>query len=103
MGKFVLGISRSEAASTVFINACNEFQFLEGVSGRTVAPTAPKKHRASTEEAVDEAELNKLIVSILEESADTDGMYASELKGILCACARTSTRSPTAARRSGSC
>ena len=28
MGKFVLGISRSEAASTVFINACNEFQFL---------------------------------------------------------------------------
>ena len=51
MGKFVLGISRSEAASTVFINACNEFQFLEGVSGRTVAPAAPKKHRASTEEA----------------------------------------------------
>ena len=43
MGKFVLGISRSEAASTVFINACNEFQFLEGVSGRTVAPAAPKK------------------------------------------------------------
>ena len=68
MGKFVLGISRSEAASTVFINACNEFQFLEGVSGRTVAPAAPKKHRASTEEAADEAELNKLIVSILEES-----------------------------------
>ena len=60
MGKFVLGISRSEAASTVFINACNEFQFLEGVSGRTVAPAAPKKHRASTEEAADEAELNKL-------------------------------------------
>lgn len=56
---------------------------MEGVSGRTVAPAAPKKHRASTEEAADEAELNKLIVSILEESADTDGMYASELKGIL--------------------
>ena len=53
------------------------------MSGRTVAPAAPKKHRASTEEAADEAELNKLIVSILEESADTDGMYASELKGIL--------------------
>ena len=32
MGKFVLGISRSEAASNIFINACNEFQFLEGVS-----------------------------------------------------------------------
>ena len=53
------------------------------MSGRTVAPAAPKTHRASTEEAADEAALNKLIVSILEESADTDGMYASELKGIL--------------------
>ena len=31
MGKFVLGISRSEAASNIFINACNEFQFLENV------------------------------------------------------------------------
>ena len=29
MGKFVLGISRSEAASNIFINACNEVQFLE--------------------------------------------------------------------------
>ena len=35
MGKFVLGISRSEVASTIFINACNEFQFLESVGGRT--------------------------------------------------------------------
>ena len=34
MGKFVLGISRSEVASTIFINACNEFQFLESVSPR---------------------------------------------------------------------
>ena len=32
MGKFVLGISRSEVASSIFINACNEFQFLETVS-----------------------------------------------------------------------
>ncbi|NLB90285.1 MAG: NYN domain-containing protein, partial [Clostridiales bacterium] len=31
MGKYVLGISRSEAASSVFIKACNEFQFLETV------------------------------------------------------------------------
>lgn len=83
MGKFVLGISRSEAASTIFINACNEFQFLEGVSGRSVTTSAPKKHRAVTEEAADEAEMNKLLISILEESADTDGMYASELKGVL--------------------
>ncbi len=82
MGKFVLGISRSEAASTIFINACNEFQFLEGVSAATV-PSPSKKQRATTEEAADEAELNKLLMSILEESADTDGMYASELKNVL--------------------
>ena len=36
MGKFVLGISRSEAASNIFINACNEFQFLESVGKRNV-------------------------------------------------------------------
>jgi uncharacterized LabA/DUF88 family protein len=82
MGKFVLGISRSEAASTIFINACNEFQFLEGVSAAAV-PSPAKKQRAATEEAADEAELNKLLMSILEESADTDGMYASELKNVL--------------------
>ncbi len=82
MGKFVLGISRSEAASNIFINACNEFQFLEGVSGRSVSP-APKKHKnAGNEEMVDEAELNKLLCSVLEESA-TDEMYASGLKGVL--------------------
>ncbi len=34
MGKHVLGISRSEAASTIFINACNEFVFLESVAKR---------------------------------------------------------------------
>ena len=34
MGKFVLGISRSEVASTIFINACNEFQFM----GKASAP-----------------------------------------------------------------
>lgn len=83
MGKFVLGISRSEAASTIFINACSEFQFLEGVSGSTVS-AKPKKHsKAASEESVDEAELNKLLISILDEAADTDEMYASELKGVL--------------------
>lgn len=46
MGKFVLGISRSEAASTIFINACNEFQFLESVGGRKVtAPTTKRSRR----------------------------------------------------------
>lgn len=83
MGKFVLGISRSEAASTIFINACNEFQFLESMGGRTVS-TAPKKHKGgASEEMMDEAELNKLLCSVFEESSDTDEMYASELKGVL--------------------
>ena len=87
MGKFVLGISRSEAASNIFINACNEFQFLESVGGRSSAGKTHKRQEkqsaAASEEMKDEAELNKLICSILEESADTDGMYASELKGVL--------------------
>ncbi|MBR4081780.1 MAG: NYN domain-containing protein [Clostridia bacterium] len=84
MGKFVLGISRSEVASNIFINACNEFQFLESVGGRKSA-AAPKKQQktAGTEEQADEAELNKLLCSILEESAEADEMYASELKGVL--------------------
>ena len=84
MGKFVLGISRSEAASTIFINACNEFQFLESVGGRKVTPPTTKKSRQSTsEESMDEAELNKLLCSIFEEQSDKDEMYASELKGVL--------------------
>ena len=87
MGKFVLGISRSEAASNIFINACNEFQFLESVGGRASASKAPKRQgkqsAAASEEMKDEAELNKLICSILEESSEADEMYASELKGVL--------------------
>ena len=46
MGKFVLGISRSEVASHIFINACNEFQFLESVGGRAAA-SSPKKQKNS--------------------------------------------------------
>jgi len=84
MGKFVLGISRSEAASTIFINACNEFQFLESVGGRKVpAPAVKKSRQTVTEESMDEAELNKLLCSIFEEQSDKDEMYASELKGVL--------------------
>lgn len=84
MGKFVLGISRSEVASTIFINACNEFQFLESVGGRSVTP-APKKQKGvtSSEEMMDEAELNKLLCSVFQEQTDKDEMYASELKGVL--------------------
>ena len=84
MGKFVLGISRSEAASTIFINACNEFQFLESVNKRKVEKQ--KKPRSSgnpTEETVDESELNKLLATVLEERTDNAEMYASELKGVL--------------------
>ena len=87
MGKFVLGISRSEAASNIFINACNEFQFLESVGGRSAASKTSKRqgrqNAAASEEMKDEAEINKLICSILEESSDADEMYASELKGVL--------------------
>lgn len=84
MGKFVLGISRSEVASNIFINACNEFQFLESVGGRAAAQPARKgKKAAATEESMDEADLNKLLCSVLQESTNTDEIYASELKGIL--------------------
>ncbi len=82
MGKFVLGISRSAAASTIFINACNEFQFLENVGGRTRKPVGRKK-TAAEKEPLDDAELNKLLTGILEEQTDKDELYASELKGIL--------------------
>ncbi|NLO84495.1 MAG: NYN domain-containing protein [Clostridiales bacterium] len=82
MGKFVLGISRSEAASNIFINACNEFQFLENVGGRSRKQNVKKKANAD-KEPLDEIELNKLLVSILDEQTDKDELYASELKGIL--------------------
>ncbi len=78
MGKFVLGISRSEAASTIFINACNEFQFLESVSVRRTPQKAKKPDNGSG----DEAELLKQIGSILDDHND-DEVFASELKGIL--------------------
>ncbi len=82
MGKFVLGISRSEAASNIFINACNEFQFLESVGKRNVEKPKRQKVSAGTEEAADESELNKLLTTVLEEQ-DQDEIYASELKETL--------------------
>ena len=82
MGKFVLGISRSEAASNIFINACNEFQFLETVGGRTREKNTKKK-ASSDKEPLELSELNKLLCGILEEQTDKDELYASELKGIL--------------------
>lgn len=89
MGKFVLGISRSEAASTIFINACNEFQFLESMGGRTRKNTqrgrkSPKQSAApQTEEMLDLDEINKLLVSICEDQSASGEMYASELKNVL--------------------
>ena len=83
MGKFVLGISRSEAASTIFINACNEFQFLETVNKRNVEKPRRQKAAAGSEELADESELNKLLTTVLEEQTDRGEMYASELKGTL--------------------
>ena len=84
MGKFVLGISRSEAASTIFINACNEFQFLETVNKQNVVDKPRKqKNAGGSEELADESELNKLLTTVLEERTDRGEMYASELKGTL--------------------
>ena len=84
MGKFVLGISRSEAASTIFINACNEFQFLETVNKQNVVDKPRKqKNAGGSEELADESELNKLLITVLEERTDRGEMYASELKGTL--------------------
>lgn len=82
MGKFVLGISRSEAASNIFINACNEFQFLETVGKRNVEKPRKQRASSSSEETADESELNKLLTTVLEEQ-DQDEIYASELKGTL--------------------
>ncbi len=83
MGKFVLGISRSEAASNIFINACNEFQFLENVAPRSSGKAPAKKKQSAEKEPLDLQELNKLLCGILEEQTDKDELYASELKGIL--------------------
>ena len=80
MGKYVLGISRSEVASKVFINACNEFQFLESVATRRTGSIRPKNPQ---EDNGDEAQLVKLIESILDEKSDGEEMFASELKGTL--------------------
>ena len=78
MGKFVLGISRSEAASGIFINACNEFLFLENVAAKQ-----PKKNkRRSGEQASDISELAETVKTILEDR-DSERMYASEVKDTL--------------------
>lgn len=78
MGKFVLGISRSEAASGIFINACNEFVFLE-----SVAAQQPKKKQKGERHA--DGDLNELIAQVetIVEDQEQQQMYASELKDTL--------------------
>jgi len=78
MGKKVLGISRSECASEIFINACNEFIFLESVR------TQPRRTPRAPAGDADVEGLMRDIERILSEHSDADGwLFASELKGIL--------------------
>ncbi len=79
MGKFVLGISRSEVASGIFINACNEFVFLESMTAKKPSKTKTKDDRAA-EGDIDE--LTRTVQTILEEQ-NSEQMYASELKDTL--------------------
>lgn len=76
MGKFVLGISRSEAASGVFMSACSEFQFLESVA------SGKERSASAVSEALTLSDVNELIITILRES-DSGEMLASEVKSVL--------------------
>ncbi|MDO4866516.1 MAG: NYN domain-containing protein [Clostridia bacterium] len=80
MGKHVLGISRSEAASSIFVNACNEFVFLESVAKRQ--PKKAKKEERAIEEDGDINELVATVETIVGDQ-DEEQMYASELKDTL--------------------
>ncbi len=79
MGKHVLGISRSEVASNIFINACNEFIFLESVAVKQ--QPAEKKHKDPVTSG-DIQELVGIVENILDDQ-DEEQMYASELKDTL--------------------
>ncbi len=76
MGKFVLGISRSEVASKVFINACNEFIFLENMPQKELSKKREGGETASL------SELDGIITAALREGT-ADTMYASELKNTI--------------------
>ena len=79
MGKHVLGISRSEAASGIFVNACNEFVFLESVAKR------PPKKAKKQENSSEDGDINALVsqVETVVGDQDEEQMYASELKNTL--------------------
>ena len=78
MGKHVLGISRSEAASDIFIAACNEFIFLENVASAKVKT----KQKTSRGADVDMTALIGQIETILQDNSERE-MYASEIKDTL--------------------
>ena len=80
MGKHVLGISRSEAASGIFVNACNEFVFLESVAKRQ-----PKKSKKEEQRIALDGDINELVsqVETIVSDQDEEQMYASELKDTL--------------------
>lgn len=83
MGKHVLGISRSEVASGIFIKACNEFLFLEAVATATKPVKAEHGRKQERgEETFSIEEMTKLLETIVEDQ-DEDQMYASELKDTL--------------------
>jgi uncharacterized protein (TIGR00288 family) len=79
MGKYVLGISRSEVASNIFIKACNEFIFLESVT------TDSGDKVSSPDDSISELDdLLEVLEEIISDQADTDGtMFVSELKKTL--------------------
>ena len=80
MGKFVLGISRSEVASNIFIKACNEFIFLE-----TVTTTSKTEDPLKEDDSIStQKELLEVVQKIIEDQADADGtIFVSELKKTL--------------------
>ncbi|HZJ82705.1 MAG TPA: NYN domain-containing protein [Clostridia bacterium] len=80
MGKFVLGISRSEVASNIFIKACNEFIFLETVTTKSKI----KEKTGENESDSTQGELLEVVKNIIEDQGDPDGtMFVSELKKTL--------------------
>ena len=82
MGKFVLGISRSEVASKVFINACSEFVFLESVSSKGAKRDPDSDDHSNNGNSV--SQLAKIVEDILDEQCDGDGyLHASELKNTI--------------------
>ncbi len=81
MGKYVMGISRSEVASNIFIKACNEFIFLESVTSSATTVDKP----ASEDDTISAPEdLIDIVEKIIADQADTDGtIFVSELKKTL--------------------